>query len=94
MPSSAIVAGTIAEADIVEADLAAGDAQWPGAGRSRIAGSTSSTSKIRCAAARPSCSDGVQIGEALHRLIGEQQRGDEREEGAGVRAPLITWWPP
>ena len=37
---------------------------------------------------------GVQDRERLDRLVGEQQRGDEREKGAGVRAPLITCAPP
>ena len=86
-------AGDIAETDIVEADFAAGDAQRLGAGH--IADRRLDVEHLEdpLRGGEALLQRGIQVGEALQRLIGEQQRRYEREQrpgGAGAADDLVT----
>ena len=85
--------GNIAEADVVEADFAAGNVQWLGAGHVADRRLDVEHFEDPLRGGEALLQRGIQIGEALQRLVGEQQRRDEREQsagGAGAADDLVT----
>ncbi len=75
-------AGAVAKAHLVEADFAARDPQRPRAGHVADRRLDIEHLKDPMRRGQPLLQRGIQIGQALQRLIGQQQRGHERKERA------------